>query len=91
MSEHIPANYLGFMEEQILSHKALLAEHQKIYKALRTLVVSTSDPYVISTKDLWLMNIMDMVNKASTLNESLLHALAALLYESKRLQKREER
>jgi hypothetical protein len=87
MSTHIPANCLTFMQKQILSHKTLVEEHQKIYKALRTLVVSTSDAYIISPTDLWLMKIMDMVNNASALNESLLNALTTRVDTSKRVNK----
>lgn len=87
MSEYIPANCLAFMQQQILSHETLVEEHQEIYKALRTLVVSTSDVYRISTTDLWLMKIIDMVKNASALNESLLNALTTRVGTSKQVNK----
>jgi hypothetical protein len=87
MSEHIPENYLGFMQEQIKSHKALLSQHEKIFNALRKLLVSDANAYIISTKDICLMEIMTRVNNASALNESLLNALTTCVDASKRVLK----
>ena len=84
MTEHIPANYLGFIKEQIKSHTALLLEHQKVCSALKALLVSHSNAYRVSMTDIHLMRIMTHANNASALNESLLNALTALLDASKR-------
>lgn len=87
MNEHIHAHYLGFIKEQIKSHTALLVEHQKICSALKTLLVSHSNVYLASMTDNHLMRIVTHANNASTLNESLLNALTALVSASKRFKK----
>ncbi len=79
MNENIPENYLGFMKEKILSHKSLLVQHEKIYNALRKLLISDANAYIISTKDICLMEIMAKVNNASALNESLFNAFTAFI------------
>ena len=84
MNKKLPANYLGFIKEQIKSHSALLLEHQKICSALKTLLVSHSNVYLISITDIHLMQIITRANNARTLNESLLNALTAFANASKR-------
>ena len=87
MYEHMPANYLGFIKEQVKSHSTLLVEHQKICSALKTLLVSHSNAYLIPMTDIHLMKIITRVNNASALNESLLNALTACVDASKRFKK----
>lgn len=78
--EWLPANYLTFMQEQILSHKALLREHNKAYISLKRLLASDLNQHSPSVIDSHLLEIMNTIHKASILNESLLNALTGLVH-----------
>lgn len=79
MSQNILAEYLSFINHQIISQEKLLEHHLKASSMLKVLLESNLSDYSYSTLHHYLWGINDIIGRAKHMNESVLSVLMKIV------------